>query len=620
MRALDGVSLTIHAGEMVAITGASGSGKSTLMNVLGCLDRPDAGRCIIAGEDTARLGPDDLARLRRRHFGFIFQRYHLMPGLTAQGNVEVPAIYDGLGTAARAERARSLLTRLGLGDRLSHYPNQMSGGQQQRVSIARALMNGGEVILADEPTGALDPESARVVMEFLHELNRAGHTIIIVTHDMRLAAQAGRVIEMQAGRIIADRKTGDQMPDQPATGRIALPARRGNPLTLLANAGHMALAALIARPLRAMLTMLGIVIGIAAVVAVTALGEGSRRQMSAQLDGLGTATLEIYPGTGWGDEKADQLRTLVAGDALALSAQPYVQSASPVVQTSARGRVGNQSLNVSISGVGPDFLDVRGRALVAGRMFDASDLAARAPVAVIDATTAERFFPGGSALGQSLMFDQFPAKVIGIVARSRDAGQSLELFMPHTAVTTRISGAGRLSAIVVRLRDGTDSAQAEGAITAVMLTRHGVKDFFVFNNDQLRRAAEASLGTLALLISAVAGIALVVGGIGVMNIMLVSVTERISEIGLRMAVGARRLDIMAQFLIEALVLCLVGAAAGIGLALGAGWILRDMAPLVFSPQAILTATIAASGIGLIFGFFPARNAARLDPIEALNRS
>ena len=269
---LKDIDLAIRRGEMVAIVGASGSGKSTLMNILGCLDRPSGGVYRVAGKETSALSPDELAQLRREHFGFVFQRYHLLPDLNALGNVEIPAIYAGRDRAARHARANAVLGKLGLSDRTHHRPGQLSGGQQQRVSIARALMNGAEVILADEPTGALDSKSGQAVMNILKELNGEGHTVILVTHDMQVAQHARRIIEIADGEIVADRPNASDAPATPVV-TIAKPLADAAPAAAwrahaerFAEAFKMALLAMAAHRLRTFLTMLGIIIGIASVV------------------------------------------------------------------------------------------------------------------------------------------------------------------------------------------------------------------------------------------------------------------------------------------------------------------------------------------------------------------
>ncbi|MBB3387842.1 macrolide transport system ATP-binding/permease protein [Rhizobium sp. BK275] len=626
--ALDGVSLSIEAGELVAIVGASGSGKSTLMNILGCLNQPSYGEYRVGGKSVSGLSVDELAALRREHFGFIFQRYHLLGTLSAAGNVAMPAVYAGLNSNVRRQRAKALLGRLGLGERLDYRPGQLSGGQQQRVSIARALMNGGEIILADEPTGALDSVNGETVLEILKELHADGHTIIMVTHDMQVAANADRIIEIRDGKILSDRRfrerqngTGPRPVDrkQP-TGRFVGFQRR------LTDAGPMALRSMAAHRIRTFLTMLGIIIGIAAVVCVVGLGEGSRRKVLAQMSELGASTLSIYPGRDWGDERAANITTLVIADAEALSAQSYVSGVTPLIYASVRARSDHASLNANVNGVGLDYFEINGMTLIAGNGFSAESAAGRRLQAVLDDRTAAALFPNGQKqLGRTVLLDRMPAMVVGVVKRPRSAAgdKSLQIYVPHTSVAGRVSGtAASLGGLTVRVADGVDTGVAERAIVSLMTRRHGTKDFFVFNSDQIRKAMEKTSRTMALLISCVAVISLIVGGIGVMNIMLVSVTERTREIGLRMAVGARRLDIMLQFLIEAVAICVAGSLIGAGLAFVIAAVLggaQGEIPMIISLNSVLGSSAVAFLIGLTFGFLPARNASRLDPVDALSR-
>ena len=619
------VDLDIHAGEFVAIIGASGSGKSTLMNILGCLDRPTAGSYAFGGQDVASLDPDAQASLRREHFGFIFQRYHLLGDLDAVGNVATPAIYAGMDGAKRRARAISLLSALGLENRLDHRPNALSGGQQQRVSVARALMNGGEVILADEPTGALDSKSGADLIALLHDLNAKGHTIIVVTHDPNVAKQAQRIIEISDGRIVGD--SGAALPaTAPPRIQVARSASRASALLgRLGEAARIALGAMRAHPLRSFLTMLGIIIGIASVVLVVALGSGTQAKVLQDISSLGTNTITIRPGTGFGARDAGRIRTLIPADALALSTLDFAVNVSPEADSNATVISGNISAKAQISGVSEGFFAATNFTVVAGSDFTQADVESRAQVAVIDTDGRKRFFPDGrDPVGEVLILGRVPVRVIGVVqAGGANFGpDNLEIWLPYTTVMTRLTGQSHLSSIAVQVAQNFPSAEAEAAIDALMLQRHGTRDFFLFNSDTIRQTVTSTARTLTGLVAMIAVISLVVGGIGVMNIMLVSVTERTKEIGLRMAIGARHSDIISQFLIEAVMLSLVGGVMGIALALGGGslavWAFPEV-PLIFSMTAVVVAFLSSTLIGVTFGYLPARSAARLDPVVALSR-
>ncbi|MDR6397509.1 MacB family efflux pump subunit [Herbaspirillum seropedicae] len=623
---LKDIDLRINAGEMVAIVGASGSGKSTLMNILGCLDRPTAGSYRIGGEEAGELGPDALAALRRERFGFIFQRYHLLEDLSAQSNVELPAVYLGTDIPVRRARARALLARLGLGERTQHRPGQLSGGQQQRVSIARALMNGGAIILADEPTGALDKGSGEEVMRILKELHAEGHTIILVTHDMMVASHAQRVIEISDGVIISDHQ--HVVVDAARPSSVAASASAASWRMFADRFGEafaMALRAMNAHRLRTFLTMLGIIIGIAAVVSVVALGRGAQQQVMTQISDLGTNTLDIYPGKDFGDLRADTIETLVAADAEVLAEQPYIDSATPNLAVSVTALHREGAVSAQVTGVGPQHFRVRGLRLAEGRFFDQRDADQHAQVAVIDPKAAAALRAGGgSPLGEVVLLGGMPVEIIGVLkpVQNNSGGSTPTFYVPYTAAATRLVGKYHLDSITLRVSDGISSKIAQQAATALLTERHGGKDFFVMNSDQIRQTITRTSTTLTLLISAIAMIALLVGGIGVMNIMLVSVTERTREIGVRMAIGARQSDILQQFLIEAVLVCLVGGVLGVSLALALG-LVAELAglgfPMSFSVWSIVLAVACSTLIGITFGFLPARNAARLDPVQALAR-
>ena len=627
---LKGINLTIAHGEMVAIIGASGSGKSTLMNILGCLDRPTEGSYRINGQETGELSGNELARLRREYFGFIFQRYHLMPHLTATQNTEIPAIYSGVNKSTRRARAQEILNRLGLGDRCDHRPNQLSGGQQQRVSIARALMNGGDVILADEPTGALDSKSGQEMMTVLHELHASGHTIILVTHDMQVANHAERIIELSDGEIIRDQRN----PDAPAIEKRELPKKESveKPTNFIqanwgrfAEAFKMALIALSSHRMRTLLTMLGIIIGITSVVSVVALGQGARQKVINDISSMGTNVIDINPGKDWGDEDASSIQTLVPSDLQALKSQVYVDSATPATGGSQALRYRNVTANASVNGVGEQYFRVKGYEISRGALFDTGDVARQAQVVVIDQNTSTKFFAREDPIGKIIFLGELPCRIIGVTKEKEGPfgnSQNLQVWIPYSAAMSRLLGQQHFNSITVRVMEGTSNQIAEQSIINLLRQRHGRKDFFTNSSDSIMKTVNKTTATLTMLISAIAVISLVVGGIGVMNIMLVSVTERTHEIGIRMAVGARQEDIMQQFLIESVLVCLIGGMIGIILSYGVGLIFSlfvSSFAMKFSFISIISAFLCSTIIGVLFGFAPARNAARLDPIEALAR-
>lgn len=658
---LNNVNLTIRRGEMIAIMGASGSGKSTLMNILGCLDTPSEGTYLVNGRDTSVMNPDQLAELRRDYFGFIFQRYHLLDDLTAIGNVEIPALYSAENKASRQARAEQLLKRLGLAERMDHKPSQLSGGQQQRVSVARALINGGTVILADEPTGALDSHSGKEMMDLLRELHQQGHTIVLVTHDPKIAASAERVIEISDGEIVSD-ITSDANNDNASTEysatvhsavasskvisstvassvtddsstRIEEKQSVNKPISKpfsaqwfsVVEAFKMSLSAMGSHRLRTFLTMLGIIIGIASVVSVVAIGNGSQAQVLSRMASMGTNTIEIKPGSGLGDRRAGRVRTLTANDANALTNFSFVDSVTPTVRVNVAVRYGNEAVTAEVQGVGPDYFRVRGFEVAQGQLFDDGSIDALEQVAVIDNNTLNDLFPDGEALGKVIFLGRLPVRIIAVTeAREMAFGNSdaLNVWLPYSTVNSRIYSQNYVNDITVRVSDEVSSTAAEQAIINLIKMRHGVEDFFTVNTDTVRENIEQTSSTMTLLISAIAFISLVVGGIGVMNIMLVSVTERTREIGIRMAVGARQADILRQFLIEAVLVCLCGGALGIGLAYAVGLIVSSTSSglsMIYSTNSIIAAFICSTLIGVLFGFLPARNAAKLNPVDALSR-
>nr|WP_314900129.1 MacB family efflux pump subunit [uncultured Deefgea sp.] len=627
IRILDDINIVIEAGEMVAIIGQSGSGKSTLMNILGGLDSPSEGSYRFNGREVGELNADELATLRRDHFGFIFQRYHLLGALSATENVAMPAIYAGTPLAERQKRAAMLLDRLGLGERLNYRPRQLSGGQQQRVSIARALMNGGEVILADEPTGALDSRSGADVLQILKELHEQGHTVILVTHDAKVAAQADRIIEIRDGKILSDicniARDEEKRPDNPPPPT----PRDATPQALMGRwreAFAMAFRALLANPMRSLLTMLGIIIGIASVVSIVALGDGMEESVLKNFSSLGVNNLDIIPGSDVADDKAQSVTSLRESDLALIATEPYVQAVTPITARGMRTRQKSVDVATTIQGVAPAFFDLRNQAMQFGVAFNDEDVRRQAQVAVIGEDTRKKLFGDESGIGEVILLGNMPVQVIGVAEKKSGmfGGESLDVWVPYSTAASRMFGQQHFSSISVQIKPDVPLKAAEEALTARMTQWHGKKDFYTRNMQDMMDSFQSTANSIKMFLMLIGVISLVVGGIGVMNIMLVSVTERTHEIGIRMAVGARQSDIRIQFLIEAIVVCLLGGAIGISLSALLGFAINTLMKdfqMLFSLGSISTAVACSTAVGVIFGFLPARRASQLAPIEALSR-
>lgn len=720
---LRGINLHIKKGEFVAIIGQSGSGKTTLLNIIGTLDEPSSGSYVFANYEVTKLNSDEKSRLRREKIGFIFQRYNLLSLMSAKENVALPAVYAGVSSQKRDERAKELLANLELADKFNSKPNELSGGQQQRVSIARALMNGGDLILADEPTGALDSKSGVMVLDILQRLNSQGHTIVLVTHDPTIAAKAGRIIEIKDGEIIKDslnsnahhfensEESTSNKENSKSSVDFSLSAKAQNdkngensvqnlnsnsnlkqnlaqnlnssinlnensqissanfqnsmdchasPKGLLAMTSNtnsaqkvqipltampqeiktyhllknqiieclkIAYSSILAHKLRSLLTMLGIIIGIASVVSVVALGLGSQKQILESISRLGTNTIEVRGGRGFGDIRSGKVK-LALSDLYALKSLPQLESVEAQDGTSSIATYGNISLSAKMEGGGVSIFSIKGLNLGTGRFFNESEVSNADNVAVIDDNGRKRLFDGflpEQIIGKTIICNKQPFKIIGILekdSRRPDTDITVRIYTPYTTLRNKITGSRVVEQIIAKVRDDASPALAEEAMVRTLEIKRGKKDFFTINSDSIRQSIEENMATMTLLITCIAVIALVVGGIGVMNIMIVSVSERTREIGIRMAIGARKEDILFQFLIEAVMICMMGAVLGVGLCALIVFAFNSVSTdflMIVSSGSVVLGLASSVLIGLIFGFFPAKNAANLNPINALSK-
>jgi macrolide transport system ATP-binding/permease protein len=624
VQALRDLDLDIHRGEFVAIMGASGSGKTTLMNLLGLLDRPSAGSYRFEGEEVGGLDAEERAALRRDRFGFVFQQYNLLPTATALENVEIPAVYAGRPAEEREARAAELLAMLGLGDRLDHRPAQLSGGQQQRVSIARALMNGGEVILADEPTGALDTTSGREVMRLLRALHAKGHTVIVITHDPVVARQADRLVEMRDGRIVADSDPA-ALAGAPAPGPVAAGAsRNGAGRPEMSDILRTAAGALRVNLFRTALTLLGIVIGVASVVAMLAIGNGAKQAVLDQITSMGPDLLVIRPGARNVRTVGGTVATLVDSDREAIERLPNIRGAISEYQTNVTARFAGADVVTSVNATVPAFPHVRNWPPARGGFFTQEDLDSFAAVAVLGQTVVNNLYPAGAdPLGTHIVLNNVPFQVVGVLAPKGatpwGSDQDDVILVPLSTGRLRLHGQNHVRSVTVQVADTGTMDATQQAVEALLTARHGTVDFQIRNTAAVLAAATASQDTLTVLLGSIALISLLVGGIGVMNIMLVSVTERTREIGVRMATGARPRDILLQFNAEALAVCAVGGVAGVLFGLGVALAMGELGrPVLLTPGPVALAFGCAFLTGLVFGHLPARKAAALDPVVALS--
>ncbi len=628
---LKGINLTIEEGEFVAIMGPSGSGKTTLMQIMGLLDRPTSGSFRLAGWDVANLSDDEGAALRSQTIGFVFQMFNLLARTSAQDNVLLPMIYSTV--PHRLERARELLTEVGLADRMGHKPNELSGGQQQRVAIARALANRPKILFADEPTGNLASEQAEEILQKLDRLHRSGLTVILVTHEAEIASHARRVIKIKDGQIVSDEQNISQLPRSaslPSLSQEASPTTRRLSLAQIKEYAATALRALGTNKARSALSVLGILIGVAAVIAMLAVGTGAQKAIEARLASLGSNLLMIRPerpSMGGVRGAAGSVSRLTEGDVKLLAGIPHVLRVEGNVNGNAQLVYGDKNTNVEVTGATPLYASMRNAAPFYGRFFTDTENKEQARVALLGQTTVNTLFGTENPVDKFIKMNRIQFKVIGILPMKGSSpfrDQDDVALIPLSTAMRRVVGTLYYSHIALEC-DSPESIPQVMEVARLLLRRaHRLPDFKeddfnIRNMADIQAALSGTTQTFTLLLGIVAAISLLVGGIGIMNIMLVSVTERTREIGLRKAVGAPRRAILFQFLIESATLSTLGGVMGIAVGTGVSLFLSNVAGWAapVSLPAVLLAFVFSVSVGIVFGFWPARKASLLSPIEAL---